>query len=212
MVTLDTAPPPPPPASQRPSTVALAQPDAAPQKAQAPAKPAAETALSFADAPPLTQAPLPTQDPAPAPQPVASGPVVNVPLPRLRPPHTVVASLSPPSRPARSVRPTIAPTRVAAVQSGFADGTFTGPSVYAYYGRVQVQAIIQNGRLVAIKMLDYPSDRRTSLYINRQALPMLRDEVIQAQSANVDMISGATLTSQGFIRSLAGALRKATRA
>ena len=55
-----------------------------------------------------------------------------------------------------------------------------------------------------------PSDRRTSVMINRQALPMLRDEVVQAQSANVDVISGATLTSEAFIRSIGGALQQAS--
>jgi uncharacterized protein with FMN-binding domain len=96
-----------------------------------------------------------------------------------------------------------------AAKGRYADGTFTGPVVDAYYGLMQIQAIVQGGRLVAIKVLKYPSDRQTSVYINRQALPMLRDEVVSAQSANVDIISGATLTSEAFIWSLDGALRKA---
>ena len=65
---------------------------------------------------------------------------------------------------------------------------------------------MQNGQLAGIKVLRYPSDRRTSVAINRQALPMLRDEVISAQTSEVDIISGATLTSEAFIRSLRGAL------
>ncbi len=85
----------------------------------------------------------------------------------------------------------------------------TGPVVDAYYGLMQIQAIVQGGRLSSIRVLRYPNDRRTSIFINRQALPMLRDEVISAQSANVDIISGATLTSEAFIRSLGGALGKA---
>lgn len=91
---------------------------------------------------------------------------------------------------------------------GYADGTYTGPIVDAYYGLVQIQAIVQGGRLVGIKVLQYPSDRRTSIMINRQALPMLRDEVVAAQSPDVDIISGATLTSEAFVRSLKGALHK----
>jgi uncharacterized protein with FMN-binding domain len=91
----------------------------------------------------------------------------------------------------------------------YADGTYTGPVVDAYYGLMQVQAIINGGRLTSIKVLRYPNDRSTSIYINRQALPMLRDEVIQAQSANVDIISGATLSSEAFIRSLGVAMRQA---
>lgn len=96
-------------------------------------------------------------------------------------------------------------------RTGYADGTFTGSPADAYYGTIQIQAIVQNGRLVNIKVLQYPSDRRTSVQINRQALPMLRDEVVQAQSANVDIISGATLTSEAFIRSIGSALRQAAQ-
>ena len=97
-----------------------------------------------------------------------------------------------------------------AASLGYVDGAYTGPVTDAYYGNMQIQAIVQNGRLAGIKVLQYPSDRRTSIAINRQALPMLRDEVIAAQSASVDIISGATLTSDAFIQSLGGALRKAT--
>jgi uncharacterized protein with FMN-binding domain len=89
------------------------------------------------------------------------------------------------------------------------DGAFTGPAVNAYYGIVQIQAVVQGGRVARLKVLQYPSDRQTSIAINRQALPILRDEVIAAQSAQVDIVSGATLTSQAFIRSLDGALRQA---
>jgi uncharacterized protein with FMN-binding domain len=93
--------------------------------------------------------------------------------------------------------------------SGYADGVYTGPAADAYYGLVQLQAVIQDGRLSAIIILRYPSDRRTSININRQALPLLRDEAVAAQSANVDIVSGATLTSRAFIRSLGGALKQA---
>jgi uncharacterized protein with FMN-binding domain len=97
-----------------------------------------------------------------------------------------------------------------AVGTGFADGTYTGPAVDVYYGLIQIQAVVQGGQPVAIRVLQYPSDRSTSVYINRQALPMLRDEVISAQTANVDIISGATLTSEEFIFSLGAALKQAS--
>jgi uncharacterized protein with FMN-binding domain len=98
---------------------------------------------------------------------------------------------------------------LAAGAVAYADGTYDGPAVDAYYGIIQIQAIVQGGRLSGIKVLQYPSDRRTSIAINRQALPMLRDEVVAAQSANVDIVSGATLTSEAFIRSIGGALAQA---
>ncbi len=93
--------------------------------------------------------------------------------------------------------------------SGYTDGTYTGPVVDAYYGLMQIQAVIRNGRLASVNILEYPSDRRTSVYINRQALPLLRNEVLSAQSANVDIVSGATLSSEAFLRSLDAAMTKA---
>lgn len=96
-----------------------------------------------------------------------------------------------------------------AAKGSYADGTFTGPVVDAYYGLIQIQAIVRGGRLMGIRVLKYPSDRQTSVYINRQALPMLQDEVVSAQSENVDIVSGATLTSEAFIMSLGAALREA---
>ena len=94
-------------------------------------------------------------------------------------------------------------------QAQYRDGAYTGPVVDAYYGLMQIQAIIKGGRLTSIRVLQYPSDRRTSVFINRQALPMLRDEVISAQSANVDIVSGATLSSEAFIQSLGAAMTRA---
>ena len=124
--------------------------------------------------------------------------LVNVPLPRLRPTSR-----------ATQVKATQITPAVAAKTSGYADGSYTGPVTDAYYGLIQIQAIVQGGRLAGIKVLQYPSDRRTSIAINHQALPMLRSEVVAAQSAKVDIISGATLTSEAFIKSLGGALRQA---
>ncbi len=91
----------------------------------------------------------------------------------------------------------------------YADGTYTGPVTDAYYGSMQIQAIVRSGKLAGVRVLQYPNDRGTSIAINSQALPMLQNEVIAAQSARVDIISGATLSSDAFIRSLNGALSKA---
>ena len=91
----------------------------------------------------------------------------------------------------------------------YANGTYTGPVTDAYYGTMQIQAIVSGGKLAGIRVLRYPDTHGASISINSQALPMLRNEVIAAQSANVDIISGATLSSEAFIRSLNGALSKA---
>jgi uncharacterized protein with FMN-binding domain len=157
-----------------------------PQISQVPASPRPEQPVGPAVA-----------DPAPSTPSFAVTPAVYIPIPRPRPAY--------PDAPARVIR---AGTKLAA--HGYADGVYTGPAADAYYGIIQLQALVQGGRLTALKVLKYPSDRRTSVNINRQALPMLRDEAISAQDANVDIISGATLTSRAFIQSLGGALKKAS--
>ncbi len=90
--------------------------------------------------------------------------------------------------------------------SPYRDGVFTGDSTDAYYGNIQVQTTIQNGRLTDVQFLDYPQDRSTSRYINGQAMPLLKQEALQAQSALVDGVSGATDTSMAFRQSLSSAL------
>jgi uncharacterized protein with FMN-binding domain len=92
----------------------------------------------------------------------------------------------------------------------YRDGQYTGPQVDAYYGWVQVQAIVVHGQISDVKFLQYPNHRRTSQEINNQAMPWLTQEAIQVQNANVDIISGATLTSQAFVQSLQSALQSAT--
>ena len=105
--------------------------------------------------------------------------------------------------------PQTQPTATTAGQGLFKDGTFKGPEVDAYYGLVQVQATIQSGKLANVQFLEFPSDRRTSVEINNVAVPYLEQEAVQAQSANVDVISGATLTSEAFMMSLQNALDSA---
>jgi len=101
------------------------------------------------------------------------------------------------------------PTPPAAARGSFKDGQYTGDEVDAYYGLVRVQADIQGGRITNIQFLEYPNDRRTSVRINSIAIPYLTTEAIQAQSADVDIISGATLTSEAFAQSLQTALNTA---
>jgi uncharacterized protein with FMN-binding domain len=91
----------------------------------------------------------------------------------------------------------------------FHDGAFAGQVFDAYYGEVQVQANVSGGCVTSIDVLQYPADRRTSRRINDQALPILQSEVIRAQSGKVDIVTGATLTSRAYIRSLKDALDKA---
>jgi uncharacterized protein with FMN-binding domain len=101
------------------------------------------------------------------------------------------------------------PVQVAANSQTYRDGSYSGPAVSAYYGLIRVRVGIQGGRIASIHVLQYPSDNGTSRYINSLALPYLRTEVIQAQNVFVNMVSGATLSSDAFLRSTYAALRKA---
>ena len=114
-----------------------------------------------------------------------------------------------PSAPAKPATPTPTPAPVRKPSGQYVDGTYAGSVADAYYGNIQVEAVISGGRLATVRILQYPNDRGTSIEINRQALPMLISEAVSAQSANVDGISGASETSPAFVESLSSALAKA---
>jgi uncharacterized protein with FMN-binding domain len=103
--------------------------------------------------------------------------------------------------------PTASPTSKPRGQ--YKDGSFTGSVQDAFYGNIQIQAVISSGRITAVNFLQFPNDNRTSQYVNSQADPMLAQEAIQKQSASVDIVSGASASSQAFQASLADALNQA---
>ena len=91
----------------------------------------------------------------------------------------------------------------------YKDGTYTGSSADAYYGNIQVQVSISGGKITDVQFLQSPGDNGTSRMINSQAMPLLKQEAIAAQSAQVDIVSGASDSSQAFQQSLASALQQA---
>ena|ERR1035438_9749160 len=91
----------------------------------------------------------------------------------------------------------------------FKDGSYTGSTADAYYGSVQVEVTISGGKITNVKFLKYPDTHATSVAINQQVMPYLEQETIQAQSTKVQLISGATFTSQAFVQSLNSALSQA---
>ena len=91
----------------------------------------------------------------------------------------------------------------------YKDGSYTGIVADAYYGNIQVQATIAGGKITNVQFLQFPNDNGTSLGINQQADPMLAQEAIQAQNANVNVVSGASDSSQAFTQSLQSALNQA---
>lgn len=81
-----------------------------------------------------------------------------------------------------------------------------GPDVPNRFGDVQVQVVVRGRRIVDVVPIQLPNDRPRSAYISEQAAPMLRQEVLDAQSANIDFISGATYTSESYAQSVQAAL------
>ena len=92
--------------------------------------------------------------------------------------------------------------------TSYKDGTYTGDIVYNGYGDVQVAAVVSGGKITDIQFLQMPSGGHSS-EVTSVASPMLKQEALQAQSANVDIVSGATQTSEAFMQSLQAALTKA---
>ncbi len=88
----------------------------------------------------------------------------------------------------------------------YKDGEYDGCIADAYYGSVQVRAFIESGKLTDVQFLSYPCDRSYSIEINKQAMPLLKAAAIKIQCAQVDIVAGATNTSNAFISSLDSAL------
>jgi uncharacterized protein with FMN-binding domain len=105
--------------------------------------------------------------------------------------RTTVASAAPPSSAAASSK------------------TVTGPVAQTRWGPVQVKATVSNGKLTDVTVLQYPNGNPRDQQINAYALPILVKEALDAQSARIDMVSGATVTSDGYLQSLQGALDQA---
>jgi uncharacterized protein with FMN-binding domain len=87
--------------------------------------------------------------------------------------------------------------------------TVTGDTIQTRWGPVQVRITIKDGKLTEVTAVAYPTDNPRDQEINSYALPRLRSEALQAQSANIDTVSGATYTSDGYRQSLQSALDSA---
>lgn len=87
--------------------------------------------------------------------------------------------------------------------------TVTGDAADTRYGPVQVQIKVTSGKVVSATAIAYPTNDPRDQQINAYAIPALNQEATSAGSAGIDMISGATFTSEGYIQSLQSALDKA---
>jgi uncharacterized protein with FMN-binding domain len=140
---------------------------------------------------------------------------------RTPPPGALGTAVAPPPLSSSSVSgSTPAPTPSGAPPSGgsspaptskpaataLKDGTFTGQNAANFFGPVQVQVVITGGRITDVKVVQSPNDNPQSAYIASVAMPLLRQEVLQAQSAQINVLSGATYDSQSYAQSVQSAL------
>jgi uncharacterized protein with FMN-binding domain len=87
--------------------------------------------------------------------------------------------------------------------------TYTGYSVQTRWGPVQVRITVVDGKITASEAIVYPDGNHEDQEINAFALPVLNQEAVARQSADLDMVSGATVTSEGYLQSLQSAIDQA---
>ena len=92
---------------------------------------------------------------------------------------------------------------------GSSSSTVTGDVAQTRWGPVQVELTVKAGSVTEVRVLQYPTGNSTDEQINSYALPVLIQETLDSQSANIDMVSGATVTSVGYQQSLQSALDQA---
>ena len=85
----------------------------------------------------------------------------------------------------------------------------TGTAADTRYGPVQVRIVVTNGKLSSVTAVEYPNNNPRDQQINASAIPELNQEALTAGTAEIDMVSGATYTSQGYLDSLQSALDNA---
>ena len=124
-----------------------------------------------------------------------------------RPPTTTTPAAAPPPDTTGGAPPSTTP--VTPARPSGRTGTFDGDPYDNQYGTVQVQATLQDGHLTGVTALQMPYEHSRSQFISQQAGPLLQQEALQAQSARIDIVSGATYTSESYAQSLQSALDRA---
>ncbi|MFJ1793998.1 FMN-binding protein [Kitasatospora griseola] len=109
-----------------------------------------------------------------------------------------------------SAGPTPSPSASSTAASGGAR-TVTGSAINTRYGPVQVRVTLDGSAISKIDVIQYPNRDRRDQEINSYAVPELNQEAMAAQSAHIDVVSGATYTSDGYTRSLQSALDQAAK-
>jgi uncharacterized protein with FMN-binding domain len=127
-----------------------------------------------------------------------------------RPANSASSAPKPTSPSSPAAKPAPAPVAPApAPASGAVDGAYTGSLANTRYGTVQVEVTIAGGKITDVTALKLTDRGGESVSISRQVAPILRGEVLSAQSANVSNVSGGTYTTDGYLTSLQSALDQA---
>jgi uncharacterized protein with FMN-binding domain len=127
--------------------------------------------------------------------------------------HALAPASGTTARPGRADTSALTPDATASggaspttTRARLADGTATGPLIQTMYGPVQIRITVAAGAITKIAEVKLPSEHLHSRWIAANLVPQLRQRVLTAQSADVDVVSGATYTGQGYLSSLQGAL------
>jgi uncharacterized protein with FMN-binding domain len=124
-------------------------------------------------------------------------------------PHAAVPAATAASTAAKTTTSAAAATSSSGASSGsIGSGTATGDAIGTRYGTAQVRVTVSGGKIVKLEALQLQSNDPHSQQISSFAAPQLEQEVLSAQSANVDAVSGATFTSASYVQSVQSALDK----
>ena len=120
---------------------------------------------------------------------------------------TKAAPTSSPTKKAAPTRST--PAKPGNGGGGLRTGTWNGDPEFNEFGNVELAIVVSGGKITDVRVLDFPRDHSRSAQINNRALPRLRSEALAAQSASIDTVSGATVTSESYRQSLQAAIDRA---
>ena len=123
-------------------------------------------------------------------------------------PAVTTASASRSTSAAATPTATATPGATATATPTGTSGTATGAAVATQYGNAQVKVTVQDGKITAIQALQLQGNDPRSVMISSSAEPILQQEALAAQSAQIDTVSGATYTSESYKQSLQSALDK----
>jgi uncharacterized protein with FMN-binding domain len=136
----------------------------------------------------------------------AGGPAVEGPAATVPAGSGGASAVSGSSTTSTTLRSGSSPSSGSASAPAGGDTVVNGAATSTRWGTVQVQVHVRNGQIVDVVALAVPDSNSRDYRINSYAVPVLRDEALAAQSASIDTVSGATVTSNGYIRSLQSAL------